>query len=87
MFQNYNKPDGHHDTAKEHWRVLTEAVKNHEDCDPRNGAVYKALQYFQARVIRQGGINLIWAGLRTGNAVYLNEGIKQLRQQLGGTIS
>ncbi len=83
MFQNYNKPDGHYDKAKEHWRVLKEAVANIEDSDPRNGEVYKALMYFQARTQRQGGINLIWAGLRTGNAGFLKTGMDQLKKQLG----
>ncbi len=72
--------------AREHWRVLEHAVMNLEDADPRHGDVYKALLYFQARVNRQGAINLLWAGLRTGNAAFLRDGLIQLRQHVGGLV-
>lgn len=73
--------------AAEHWRVLERAVANHEDADPRHGDVYKALEYFQACTVRQGAINLLWAGLRTGNAEFLERGLAQLKVQAGGLIS
>lgn len=72
--------------AKEHWRVLEHAVAHLEDADPRHGDVYRALEYFQARSNRQGAINLLWAGLRTGNRVYLRDGLARLRQHLGSVV-
>jgi len=74
------------DFAREHWRILREAIASREDSDPRSPHVYRALDYFEARVVRKGGLNLIRAGLRDGNAEYLQLGIRLLRQHLGGVV-
>lgn len=87
MYNAAHIPIPERSIAAEHWRVLQHAVGNHADADPRHGDVYKALEYFQARTVRHGAINLLWAGLRTGNAEYLERGLAQLRVQAGGLIS
>lgn len=74
------------DIALEHWRVLTAALRDIEECDPRSRQVSEALDYFRARTIRQGAINLIAAGLRDGNSEYVRAGHALLRKHLGGVI-
>jgi hypothetical protein len=74
------------DIAREHWRILREAIASLGDSEPRTPHVYKALDYFEARVLRKGGLNLARAGLRDGNAEYLQLGMKLLRRHLGGVV-
>lgn len=75
------------DIANEHWRVLTAAFAVLDDSDPRSRDVYAALEYFRARGIRQGGINLIAAGLRDGDAQHVRQGLRILRRHLGGIVT
>lgn len=54
--------------------VLEQAIERAMDGDPRSAEVHRAIDYLSARCIRQGGINLILAGLREGRADYMAQG-------------
>lgn len=68
---------------REQLRILESAVLDLDDTDPRRPAVHKAIEYLSARCIRQGGVNLILAGMREGNPDYMTEGLKLLKRHLG----
>lgn len=71
------------DFAREHMRVLEEAVRSAEEFPVVGKEVLAALNYFAARTIRQGSINLLMLGMKQGRIDHMIEGLALLKKHLG----
>ena len=70
------------DILEEHLRVLERAVEDASEFDVRSKA-RKSLEYLSVKVDRQGGINLMHAGLRERDVEKLRMGLVLLKKHLG----
>jgi len=68
--------------AREHMRVLEEAVQDCLHYDIRTSEVYEALDYLQNKSIRSWGFTLFRQGLEIWSPTALKDGLKLIKQHL-----